>query len=71
MIEFVKSILSNKIVLTIALVAVLILIGVTSSKFLGDDNPVEEESEVKIKDITGMDIDLSPESKETSIPIAN
>lgn len=71
MIEFVKSILSNKIVLTIALVAVLILIGVTSSKFLGDDNQVEEESEVKIKDITGIDIDLSPESKETSIPIAN
>jgi hypothetical protein len=71
MIEFVKSILSNKIVLTIALVAVLILIGVTSSKFLGDDNQVEEESEVKIKDITSMDIDLSPESKETSIPIAN
>ncbi len=52
----------------ISLIAVVILcvaaIGVASSWFLGDDNQVEESCEEIIKDLTGKDIDLTPDSPE-------
>lgn len=38
--------------------------GFISTKFLGDDNPVEEVSEEIIKEITHVEIDLSPNSPE-------
>lgn len=39
--------------------------GFISKKYLGDDNPVEEVSEEIIKEITGVEIDFSPDSPET------
>lgn len=52
--------------------AILAVGGLVSIKFLGQDNPVEEAVEEIIKNQTGLDIDLSPETKETkdSKPIA-
>ena len=38
------------------------IVGFMSSKWLGPDNAVEEECEKIIKDQTGADIDLSPDS---------
>ena len=42
------------------------VIGIVSDKYLGDDNLVEEESEQIIKNETGLDIDLTPKSKEST-----
>lgn len=49
--------------LSIAFLAALI--GYASSYFLGKDNPVEESCESIIKEQTGVDIDLTPEDKDT------
>jgi hypothetical protein len=53
------------IVIVVAVVAAAI--GYGSSKYLGDDNPVEEAAEEVIEADTGIDIDLTPGSKEKSI----
>lgn len=53
-------------------IVVSIIIGITSSKFLGDDNPIEEKEEEKVKQIVkqffGIDLDIdftfkTPEEK--------
>jgi Na+-transporting methylmalonyl-CoA/oxaloacetate decarboxylase gamma subunit len=46
------------------LIAVVCLVGFLSTRFLDDDNLIEETSEEVIKIHTGVDIDLSPSSKE-------
>lgn len=38
--------------------------GLLSTKFLGDDNPIEEAAEEVIKEITHVEIDLSPNTPE-------
>lgn len=53
----------GSIILGISLV-VLIGIGIISHQFLGHDNKVEESIEQIIKDKTGLDVDLTPESEE-------
>lgn len=53
-------------ILKIAVVAIAATIGVGYTYFLGKphDNPVEEASETVIKEQTGVDIDLTPQSPE-------
>ena len=55
-------------VIAAIVVAAALLGGCTAlNKKLGfaDDNIIEEAIENKIKDATGLDLDLSPESKES------
>lgn len=47
-----------------AALILIIVIGVGSAYFLGHDNPVEEMAEKVIEQQTGIDIDLTPSSKE-------
>lgn len=49
---------------TAVIVAVALLAGMGSRLFLKDDNVIEEVAEQLIKDKTGVDIDLSPNSPE-------
>lgn len=46
------------------IIAIVSVVGLLSTRFLGDDNVVEETAEEVIKMHTGVDIDLSPESIE-------
>ena len=46
------------------IIAVMAVLGYASSKFLGEDNVVEETAEEVIEMHTGVDIDLSPDSPE-------
>lgn len=50
----------------VIIVAAAAIIGIASNKLahMGQDNAVEEVAEEVIKKQTGLDIDLSPESKE-------
>jgi len=56
--KFFKKIIRNKILVTI----IVALIGISSVFFFGKDNPVEEIAEEIIKEETGLDIDLTPNS---------
>ncbi len=47
------------------IVVLIVILGLGSAYFLGDDNPVEETTEKLIKSDTGIDIDLTPESPES------
>jgi hypothetical protein len=60
--EVLKTIILNKYFI-VFLVAV---IGACSIYFLGNDNPIEEISEEIIKQETGLDIDLSPNTPENA-----
>ncbi len=51
-------------VVIVTIVGLSILVGIGSKFFLGDDNVVEEVAEQIIDDKTGIDIDLTPSSKE-------
>ena len=44
----------------IAIVVAAAVVGYASQKWLGNDNPVEQEAEAIIKTKTGITIDLSP-----------
>jgi len=46
------------------IIILAIIIGLGSTYFLGDDNPVEEVSEKVIQEETGVNIDLTPNSSE-------
>lgn len=52
------------LVILISSLIALAGIGYLSQKWLGDDNIIEEHVEEVIQDITGLDIDLSPNSPE-------
>lgn len=54
----------TSILITLGIIAAAALLGVGSSFYLGDDNQVEEKCEEVIKSKTGLDVDLSPGSKE-------
>lgn len=58
--ELLKNIIGNKYFIVIA----AIIIGLLSSRFLFQDNPIEETSEEIIKKETGVDIDLTPATSE-------
>lgn len=49
------------------LILLVVLMGVVSAYLLGDDNPIEEYSEEIIKEETGLDIDLTPNSIKSHI----
>lgn len=42
----------------------LVIIGSVSAVFLAHDNPIEEACEEIIKEKTGVDIDITPDSPE-------
>jgi len=46
------------------IVVIVALGGYLSKKWLGHDNPIEETAEVIIEQHTGVDVDLTPSSKE-------
>ena len=49
----------------IIVAVIAIVVGVGSSVYLKkDDAPIEEAAEVVIQDKTGIDVDLTPNSKE-------
>ena len=50
--------------LVLIIVAIAAVIGFASSKWLGDDNFIEESAEFVIKHHTGFDVDLTPDSPE-------
>ncbi len=51
-------------VLVVGILVVALGIGYVSSRFLGEDNPIEEAAEEVIESQTGVDIDLTPRSNE-------
>ena len=52
-------------VFSVLIVAVSLTVGLVSRRFIKkSDNPIEEIAEEVIKQETGMDIDLSPDSPE-------
>lgn len=53
-------------VLVVGILVVALVAGYASSRFLGEDNPIEEAAEEVIESQTGVKVDLSPESKEGS-----
>jgi len=56
----------------IIVVAIAAIAGAISSRFLGNDNVVEQVAEDIIKEETGIDVDLSPEvQKAASQPSAS
>lgn len=52
-------------ILSVVIVVVSLTVGLVSRRFIKkSDNPIEEIAEEVIKQETGMDIDLSPDSPE-------
>lgn len=51
--------------LVVGILVVALLAGHVSSRFLGEDNPVEEAAEEVIESQTGINLDLSPDSDES------
>jgi hypothetical protein len=54
----------KKYIIKMAIIILTIIIGITSTYFLGNDNPVEEIAEKIIEEETGVNIDLTPKSIE-------
>ncbi len=48
----------------ITIISLCVVAGLASKIWYGDDNPIEETAEKIIELETGIDIDLSPDSKE-------
>lgn len=55
------------LIILISILVICVASGVISSKYLGDDNPVEETAEKIIDSQTGIDVDLTPNSKENQV----
>lgn len=51
-------------IIKVIVVILVIIVGISSAYFLGDDNPVEEIAEEVIQEETGVNIDLTPNSPE-------
>jgi hypothetical protein len=56
----------KSVYISVFIAALAGIIGFISSKYFGNDNPIEEACEQIIKDETGTDIDLTPEPKTSS-----
>ena len=50
--------------LVVGILVVALVAGYASSKFLGEDNAIEEAAEEVIESQTGIDLDLTPNSAE-------
>lgn len=50
--------------ITLLALAVFVMIGGLSAVLLRNDNPIEEACEEVIKETTGIDVDLTPNSPE-------
>lgn len=50
--------------ITFLAIAALVMVGGLSAVFLKNDNPIEEACEQVIKEATGIDVDLTPNSPE-------
>ena len=61
----IKELLQKIIYSKYFLILLVVLIGFFSTYLLGDDNLIEEYSEEIIKEETGLDIDLTPNSIKT------
>jgi hypothetical protein len=48
----------------IIIVAAIAIIGMVSSRWLGDDNPIEEVAEDLVESQTGLALDFTPDSSE-------
>lgn len=59
-----KALYDLSIFIIIGIVALCAVVGAISVKYLGDDNVVEETAEDVIKDVSGINIDLSPRSPD-------
>lgn len=59
-----KGMSMTGIIITIAIVVGAFTVGIASQYYMGDDNAVEEVAENIIEDQTGVNIDLSPKTKE-------
>jgi hypothetical protein len=62
-----KELLKTIIFSRYFIVAAAIIIGLLSAYFWYQDNPIEETSEEIIKEQTGVDVDLTPETPEEKI----
>ena len=51
-------------IIKVIVVILVIIVGISSAYFLGDDNPIEEIAEEVIQEETGVNIDLTPNSPE-------
>lgn len=51
----------------VGIVVVCLAVGLISSQFYGPDNEIEEAAEEVIKKEIGVDIDLSPSTKEANV----
>ena len=58
--DFLKLLILNKYFI----ITCVALVGYLSTFELGNDNPVEEIAEEALKDMTGLDIDLTPKKKK-------
>lgn len=62
----VKDYLKMSVLVVSIIVAIAAVIGFSSQFFYGPDNKIEEACEEAIKLETGADVDLSPDSPESS-----
>ncbi len=54
-----------KVIAVLLIVVLLAMVGIGSAIYIGvDDQPIEEISESIIEEHTGLDVDLTPKSKE-------
>ena len=54
------------VMVVVVIIGVCVLGGLLSTVWLGKDNPVEEVAEKVIQEETGINIDLTPSSKEAT-----
>lgn len=59
-----KGMSMTGILITLTIVALATALGIGSQYYWGDDNAVEEAAEDIIQQQTGLQVDLSPSSKE-------
>ena len=52
------------VIVIVCIIGAAAAIGWLSARWLGDDNVVEESAEAAIKEVSGVDIDLTPSSPE-------
>lgn len=53
-----------RLVVIVLAVCLLLIVGIASSRWFGDDNPIEQQIEHILEEETGIEIDLSPEDKD-------
>ena len=61
----------QKLLITGAIIGGVLVIGLISYYFLGADNPIEEACEGLIQTETGIEVDLSPETRVGTVESEN